>query len=57
LKLSDKLETIQQQKVNLRSDALQEMYTTNEDINHTLSKDTEETLFQIREQTFYTVGT
>jgi hypothetical protein len=46
LKVSDKLENIQQEKVNLRSDALQEIYTTNEDINPTLSKAREETLFK-----------
>jgi len=46
LKLSDKLEIIQQEKANLCTDALQEIYASNEDVNPTLSKATEMTPFK-----------
>jgi hypothetical protein len=46
LKLSDKLEIIQQEKANLCTDALQEIYAANEDVNPTLSKATEMTPFK-----------
>ena len=46
MKLSDKLETIQQEKVNLCTETLQEVYTTNEDVSPILSKVTEENLFK-----------
>jgi len=44
MKRDDKLATTEQEKVNLFADTLQEIFTTNVEVNLTFSKTTEETV-------------
>jgi len=44
LKRDEKLATTEQEKVNLFADTMQEIFTTNVDVNPTFSKTTEETI-------------